>query len=175
MESPHTLRIKWFHIIFSSSCVSAFKQVCSRQTTTAPSVCKKKKNRLKIYMELNVHLHAVYFWFGRRAHVRLRRDLQSYSIAWHSLRKYVQKTFNVYHMLLFLSFISTWLLCIFYIFFLQKEFQDLFNKSKKGCKQNALCHSNRDWRVFPKQIPDLWSCHSEYTAGDIKEQTASFS
>lgn len=81
----------------------------------------------------------------------LRRDMQSYPIAWHSLRKYVQKTFNVYHMLLFLSFISTWLLCIFYIlfyFFSQKEFQHLFNKSEKGCKQNALCRSNRDWRVF---------------------------
>lgn len=50
-----------------------------------------------------------------------------------------------------LFFISTWLLCIFYIlFFSQKEFQHLFNKSEKGCKQNALCCSNHDWRVFSK-------------------------
>lgn len=59
--------------------------------------------------------------------------------------------------------------CIFYIlFFSQKEFQHLFNKSKKGCKQNALCRSRRDWRGFQKQRPDLWLWHGEYTAGTTK-------
>lgn len=36
-----------------------------------------------------------------------------------------------------------------------EEFQHLFNKSKKGCKQNALSCSSHDWRAFPKKKAPL--------------------
>lgn len=41
-----TLRIKWFHILFSSSCVSAFRLLCRKPLAAAPAVCKKRNKIL---------------------------------------------------------------------------------------------------------------------------------
>lgn len=46
--------------------------------------------------------------------------------------------------------------CAFFTFISSaKEFQHLFNKSEKGCKQNALCCSNHDWRAVQKPSRDI--------------------
>lgn len=76
------------------------------------------------------------------------------------------ETLDVYHMLLSMSVNPAvshlnmavvhylFYLFIFYfniLFLLRRNFQHLFNKSEKGCKQNALSCSSRDWRAFPKK------------------------
>lgn len=79
------------------------------------------------------------------------------------------KPFDVYHMLLSMSVnpVSHLNMAVVHFYFLfyalfsspQKEFQHLFNKSEKGCKQNALCCSNRDWRAFKKPRGDIKAMH----------------
>lgn len=86
--------------------------------------------------------------------VRLRRDLASHCMA---LRKYMCKDLQcISHVAVSVSqsCVSSQHGCCSFIFS-PKEFQHLFNKSEKGCKQNALCCSNRDWRVFQKPCGDI--------------------
>ena len=118
---------------FHGPCVSAFKD-----TSSAASECKREE-LVSLYLEADV-------WrvsgLRRTRHI-LNPELQScQTLAWRSLRELCAKTLDVY----------IYITC--YCFF-----QHLFNKSKKGCKQNALCRSSRDWRVCDRR-----SCHGEDSA-----------
>lgn len=169
MESPHTENkvISYDFFIVLCFCIQTVQQ------QVFSYLCVQEKKR-KQYMEGVVESCSVFLGGGIIPalwlwDVACRHG--SYPIAWHSLRKYVQKPlmyFTCYCLCQSnLFFISTWLLCIFYFFFSQKEFQHLFNKSEKGCKQNAVCRSNRDWRQTWLVIVSQWVHRHQRDANGI--------
>lgn len=107
----------------------------------------------------------VQLWSERQRppwHVRLRHDLQMGGHnPLHGIRDWsiCAKTF------MYITLLSLWVnpvshLNMAVVLFLRfisspKEFQHLFNKSEKGCKQNALCCSNHDWRAVGKLCRDI--------------------
>lgn len=170
MESPHTEN-KVISYDFSSSCVSAFKRYSSKSLAT----CVYKRKKRKQYMEGVVEWCSVFLGGGIIPalwlwDVACRHG--SYPIAWHSLRKYVQRPlmyFTCYCLCQSnLFFISTWLLCIFYFFFfLRRNFNIYSIKAKRAVNRMQFVV-----QIVIGGRPDLWSCHSEYI--DIKEMQMAY-
>lgn len=130
-----TLRIKWFHMIFHRL---AFLHLHHLAASSSASVSNTYWSNGRGHVN---------FIFGKlsAADVLELSCSQYHPIAWRSLGKTVNPvTASVSQPC---SASQTWLLCFYILAFilLLKESQHLFNKIKKGCKQNALCCSSHDW------------------------------
>lgn len=149
MESQHPLRIKWFHISFHRL-VFLHSNGAAAGLWLLLTLGRNKEQ----WVEAAVGEGTSFLQTGNISHcMAFMKEM------------YVQKPLMCitcyYQCQSILFLISTWLLCMFSCFFLHfylfspKEIQHLFNKSEKGCKQNALCCSNRDWRAFQRPSRDI--------------------